>query len=337
MRIEKIGNATLILGDSQEVLANIDKVDSVVCDPPYGISFMGKGWDHQVPQSDHWTAINGAMKDGAHLLSFFGSRTYHRGACAIEDAGFEIRDQIMWLFATGFPKNHDISKAIDKAAGHWRGKAGAIHEGDEKRAFGQHYERTDKGDPITDAAKLWQGWGTALKPAHEPITVARKPFSGTVAANVLSNGTGALNIDGCRVPTTDGYETRFVSQTVGSQGAVYNTRFEDRIFQPAAGGRYPANLIHDGSDELPFMKYFYCPKVSRKERGEGNNHPTLKPIALMAYLCKLVTPAGGTVLDPFMGSGSTGLAALSEGFNFIGIERDPDYFEIALKRFRDDA
>ncbi|HTF69856.1 MAG TPA: site-specific DNA-methyltransferase, partial [Edaphobacter sp.] len=320
----------------------------------------------------------------------------HRMACAIEDAGFEIRDQIQWIYGSGFPKSLDVSKAIDKAAGAEREvvsydasrvrpnrlyEAGAIGN---IGGSGKVSDRTDNGAtitaPSTDAAKQWQGWGTALKPSHEPICVARKPLIGTVAANVLEHGTGALNIDGCRVVTTES-----TMRTIGAK------RAEGWAFSSAAGsqcgsvvGRWPANLIHDGSDEVleAFAQYgergaaapvtlrngdkfrnsygtfagnrdeqgstfqgdtgtaarfFYCAKASRSERGQDNKHPTVKPVALMQYLCRLVTPPGGTVLDPFAGSGTTGIAAAREGFSFVGIDSDPAHVELGHNRIYDDA
>lgn len=352
-----IGNATLYCGDSKDVLPLItDKVDSVVTDPPYGLSFMNKGWDYEVPQPGMWKLVNAVMKDGAHLLSFFGSRTYHRGCCAIEDGGFDIRDQIMWLYGSGFPKSLDVSKAIDKAAGAERDVIGKRIFADgstarqtagasgipESGSAGQSYITA----PSTVEALQWNGWKTALKPAHEPIVVARKPLRGTVADNVLANGTGALNIDACRVGADGGTRKSADDDkcSTDSVGGYLNARAGIKI---DGLGRYPANLIHDGSDEVlagfPITKdgsaarYFYCAKASRKDRDEGldrNSHPTVKPTDLMRYLCRLVTPPSGIVLDPFMGSGSTGKAAVLEGFKFIGIERDPKYFEIAVARIK---
>ncbi|MDU4249038.1 DNA-methyltransferase [Pseudomonas sp.] len=363
-----MGKYRLIHGDCLAVLRTIPdcSIDSIVTDPPYGLTsarpggrseatrgavmggFMGLAWDSDIPAVEVWAECLRVLKPGGHLLAFAGTRTQHRMACRIEDAGFELRDMIAWVYGSGFPKSKNL-----------------------------------RGD--------WQGWGTALKPALEPITVARKPLIGTVAANVLAHGTGALNIDGCRVGGVD--------------------------------GRWPANLIHDGSPEViaafpdapgqmadisttaPSLKtsnvygrmsregeassdsdnagvvgfkmkpgsrrldagsaarFFYCAKASRKDRNDGcehmerkplhwssgaanpgsfqsegtdkssqNNHPTVKPTDLMAYLCRLVTRPGGVVLDPFMGSGSTGKACMREGFEFIGIEREVPYLEIAEAR-----
>jgi len=312
----------LLHGDCLEKLRELPdcSVDACVTDPPYGLSFMGKAWDYDVPGADVWREVLRVLKPGGHLLAFAGTKTQHRMAVQIEDAGFEIRDMIAWVYGSGFPKSLDVSKAIDKAAGAEREVVGS-YTVTGTAAKGQHKGRAaasaDQGSaagcakalditaPATPAAQQWAGWGTALKPALEPITVARKPFKGTVAANVLEHGTGAINVDGCRVGTST--------------------------------GRWPANLIHDGSDEPCALlsdaaRFFYCAKASKADRGEGNGHPTVKPTELMRYLCRLVTPPGGVVLDPFMGSGSTGKAAALEGFRFIGIEREAEYLEIARQR-----
>jgi site-specific DNA-methyltransferase (adenine-specific) len=347
------------------------------------------------------------LKPGGHLLAFAGTRTQHRMTVRIEDAGFEIRDMIAWVYGSGFPKSLDVSKAIDKADGAEREIVGpnrfAHLNGKENANCYGKASRPDESAPATDAARQWQGWGTALKPALEPITVARKPLIGTVAENVLAHGTGGLNIDGCRVGTEDDCARKpsLVHDTAAGfgKGAAMGGRGHD-------AGRWPANLIHDGSDEavglFPLTKsgfmqggekaskgagmfgggqsnvdtygdsasaarFFYCAKASKKDRDEGlfgwieekidsgyggglggarphtredykyegrrkNNHPTVKPTALMRYLCRLVTPPGGTVLDPFMGSGSTGKAAVLEGLNFIGIEREAEYVKIAKAR-----
>lgn len=342
----------LIHGDCLEVLKGVpdNSVDSIVTDPPYGLSFMGKKWDYDVPDQVIWEECLRVLKPGGHLLAFAGTRTQHRMAVRIEDAGFEIRDMIAWVYGSGFPKNMDVSKAIDKAAGVERVVIGqsayAARRPNKKYEHGQKWGATLGGSdtanitaPATNAARQWQGWGTALKPALEPITVARKPFKGTVAANVLEWGTGAINIDGCRVgppiPHQPGGLHRGSGSTVGSFTGT--TEFERE-----AHGRWPANLIHDGSDEPTDLlgdaaRFFYCAKTSRKDRGEANNHPTVKPTDLMAYLCRLVTPPGGVVLDPFMGSGSTGKAAVREGFRFIGIEMDAEYLAIAEARIAHEA
>ena len=309
-------------GDCLQVLKELDdcSIDSIVTDPPYGLSFMGKTWDYDVPTVDIWRECLRVLKPGGHLLAFAGTRTQHRMAVNIEDAGFEIRDMIAWVYGSGFPKSRNI------------------------------------GD----------GWGTALKPALEPITVARKPFKGTVANNVLEHGTGAINIDGCRVGTDDKLARPFNEANNEVLGKF--NRFGNP--EEPNGGRWPANLIHDGSNEVVELfpdagggfgkrgaarqmdgwgmggnnetvgygdsgsaaRFFYCAKANKKDREDGNTHPTVKPTDLMAYLCRLVTPPGGIVLDPFMGSGSTGKAAVREGFSFIGIEREAKYFQIAEKR-----
>ena len=330
---------------------------------------MGKKWDYEVPGLLVWMECFRILKPGGHLLAFFGSRTYHRGVLPIEDAGFEIRDQIMWLYGSGFPKSMNISKAIDKAAGAAREVIGV----QEKAMSGWNMDGTTKfvdrdiTAPATKAAKEWDGWGTALKPAHEPIVVARKPLQGTAATNVLQFRTGGLNIDGCRVEAED-QEALTKTREAFAQSDIHtktNTGgrllASQQIIPNMTPGRFPANVIHDGLDER-WGDYFYCAKASKKDRNEGldhlpdkqkpgvdgtaymgmtsegrkqkakNHHPTVKPTDLMRYLCRLVTPPGGTVLDPFMGSGTTGKAAALEGFKFVGIEREAEYVEIAEAR-----
>lgn len=376
-------------GDCLDVLRTLpdNSVDSVVTDPPYGLAFMNKKWDYGVPSVEIWAECLRVLKPGGHLLAFAGTRTQHRMAVRIEDAGFEIRDLVAWVYGSGFPKSLDVSKAIDKAAGAEREVVGFYTVGG-TAAKGKHKGRAasaaDEGSafgctkqlnitaPATEAAKHWDGWGTALKPALEPITVARKPLVGTVANNVLAYGTGALNIDGCRVPTTDHYA---YPNGPGGKSLHYSSDARSADVRPSptqmhTDGRWPANLIHDGSDETTGLlgsaaRFFYGAKANKKDRDEGldtlrersagertgrkngsagitayagatgsarNHHPTVKPTDLMRYLCRLVTPPGGTVLDPFMGSGSTGKAARLEGFSFIGIEREAEYMEIARKR-----
>jgi predicted RNA methylase len=517
----------LLLGDCLEQLRELpdNSVDSVVTDPPYGLSFMGKKWDYDVPSVEVWAECLRVLKPGGHLLAFAGTRTQHRMAVRIEDAGFEIRDMIAWVYGSGFPKSLDVSKAIDKAAG-------AEREVIERRAAAVGFDAEHHGGggwsagevlvttPATDAARQWQGWGTALKPALEPITVARKPLSGTVASNVLEHGTGAINVDGCRVGTNPDVD----DPRLGGKGKwktdkaahnVYEGGYAGQDIASSPLGRWPANLILDGSEEvvalfpitnpskanarnngefksvakgrdLPHVTYghednggsaarfFYCAKTSKKDRNEGldssrtvkhttglckeenmelavllqkatcestvkwgidesggsitglcpsdslsttltaiskittlqicnllmrsrtsestagasyetasggnlvegaeksnpsqlnttsasqaesalgashavskmlssisdaenwnpatNFHATVKPTDLMRYLCRLVTPPEGIVLDPFTGSGSTGKAAILEGFRFIGIERDEEYMKIAEAR-----
>lgn len=361
-----------------------NSVDAIVTDPPYGLSFMGKDWDHGVPGIEFWKEMLRVLKPGGHLLSFGGSRTYHRMASAVEDAGFEVRDQIMWVYGSGFPKSLDVSKALDNAAGVERAVVGLRSSfrpcANKLRDPGGFQDRSSGAvtTPATDAARQWQGWGTALKPAHEPLVLARKPLIGTVAANVLAHGTGGLNIDGCRVETTDDLNGGAYSNGSKDLSAAssYATGVNAGVFvQPS--GRWPANLIHDGSDEVvscfpdakgqqgdlighskkrgngiygefppandaikrveaetTAARFFYAAKASKKDRDDGNAHPTVKPTDLMAYLCRLVTPAGGVVLDPFMGSGSTGKAAIKEGFRFIGAAREAAYYAIAEARLK---
>lgn len=351
-------------------------VDAIVTDPPYGLSFMGKRWDYDVPSVEVWAECLRVLKPGGHLLAFAGTRTQHRMAVRIEDAGFEIRDMIAWVYGSGFPKSLNVAKAIDKAAGaerekvlvptkpgNTRGERGISYAGESFSGF------TDISEPATDAARQWQGWGTALKPALEPITVARKPLVGTVSENVLAHGTGALNVDGCRVGDKGGTR-KAGNQKFGWDGSG---SADPVIVEAIDAGRWPANLIHDGSGEPTDLlgdaaRFFYCAKASKRDRDEGldhlptvtadpygqhrgrrmegndtridgkppaqgkNIHPTVKPTDLMRYLCRLVTPPGGVVLDPFMGSGSTGKAAILEGFRFIGCELNPEYVAIARAR-----
>jgi site-specific DNA-methyltransferase (adenine-specific) len=315
-------------GDCREVLACLeaDSLDAVVTDPPYELGFMGKGWDRTGVSNDPatWAAVMRVMKPGAYLLAFGGTRTYHRMVCAIEDAGFEIRDSLHWIYGTGFPKS----------------------------------------------LNLGGGRGTALKPAHEPIVLARKPLLGTVAKNISAHGTGALNIDACRIGPRDRTDYGLAKST-RSQGVAYGAPSASADFD-SSQGRWPANILldEDAAAELGgASRFFYCAKASRSERDKGcdslphqtggevtggraegsaglnspragagrtsgarNIHPTVKPVALMRWLVRLVTPAGGTVLDPFMGSGTTGIAAKVEDRNFIGVEMQADYLAIAEAR-----
>ena len=359
-------------GDALEVLAGMEpnSVDSVVTDPPYGLGFMGKAWDKLPPGVDWARLVLRVLKPGGHLVAFGGTRTSHRLACAIEDGGFEIRDTISWLYWSGFPKSLNVSIGIDKAAGAMghRGVSVKHHRGQEDLAKPCAVEAHQ---PITDEVKTWDGWGTALKPAQEPAILARKPLDGTVAANVLKWGTGALNVDGCRMaygdPAWPGPGDALEDQEYSQPTSAATPRGADglssrrTVFVEAPTGRWPANI-------------YQCPKASRSEREAGcehlpissgaaavgreegtdglnspragagrtagaihNIHPTVKPIQLMAWLCRLVTPPGGLVLDPFMGSGTTGIAAVRQGFRFIGIEREPEYVEIARARIEGDA
>ena len=318
---------TVHTGDCLEVMAGLDasSVDAIVTDPPYGLAFMGKAWDHAVPGPEFFAAMLRVAKPGAHLVAFGGTRLYHRMTCAIEDAGWEVRDCLTWLYGSGFPKSHN---------GDWG--------------------------------------GTALKPAWEPIVLARKPLDGTVAANHLRHGCGGLNVDGCRVGTDDVSSSAVRKPGTLKHGGTNHRPHHDDDSRPTVHGstcgRWPANLILDaeaGAALGETARFFYCPKASKADRDEGlegfeasmttfaagtglrnngdgtprnqlpsnrNTHPTVKPTDLMRYLARLVTPTNGTVLDPFTGSGSTGKAAVLEGFNFIGIEREPEYADIARAR-----
>jgi site-specific DNA-methyltransferase (adenine-specific) len=471
----------LLLGDCLDQLKNIkdNTIDSIVTDPPYGLSFMGKKWDYDVPSTEIWEECIRVLKPGGHLLSFAGSRTYHRMAVRIEDAGFEIRDQIMWIYGSGFPKSHNIGKSVDKVLGNEREivdtkeQTGAkfkewSNDPNETRWHNQGFNKVDgKEFDITKGNSEWEGWGTALKPAHEPIVMARKPLVGTVANNVLEWGVGGINIDGCRigneVRTTPIHstDTKEDNTLFGLHSTIQHERVE------TTEGRFPANIIFECTCDNPKVvadkydirtyndykntfqsyeendkdkgeyeikdvettkvihtdpncpcyildqqsgitsqghwpkgkvkgfgefgggessyegvgpkdkekggasRFFYCPKASKKDRNEGcdavsnpfklrpaigatyagnqttskiganpnkptepraNIHPTVKPTDLMGYLIRLVTPKGGVVLDPFTGSGSTGKAAVREGMQFIGIEREEEYFEIAKQR-----
>jgi site-specific DNA-methyltransferase (adenine-specific) len=349
----------------------------------YGSSFNPSQFFHY-----RWARLAfDLLKPGGHIFAFGGTRTYHRLAAAIEDAGFIIRDQFAWAYGSGFPKSHDIAKALDKAQlGIHRGRAGRVGH-----SFGQEYERTPKGDPISAEAQQWEGWGTAVKPAWEPICLAQKPVEGTIAGNVLKHGVGGLNIDACRIgdfqnttpPGTDrynkaNYEKGYRPSAYGREGeASADRRYDDRgstNFAPLPGprggssaGRFPANIAHDGSAEVlacfpdsegqqgdvrgtepssvtvdiygkfagrvasaarndsgSAARFFYTAKADESDRW-GSKHPTVKPIDLLRYYARLITPPGGTVLDPFAGSGTLGVAAMAEGFNAILIEREDEY------------
>ncbi len=417
------GRVTLHSGDCLDVLATLPEasVDSVVCDPPYHLTsvvkrfgaedaaackvgktgayarasagFMGKKWDggDVAFRVETWEAVLRVLKPGGHLVAFGGTRTYHRLACAIEDSGFECRDAIMWHYGSGFPKSHDVSKGIDRAAGAEREKiaigaavkrmipgADQNGEGSWIKDNGRVYQPGIEL-PATEAAKQWEGWGTALKPATEIIVLARKPLIGTVAANVLQFGTGAINVDGCRIETGDDLNGGAYSNNREiSTNEVYGEfrRMEPENYtQPV--GRWPANLIHDGSEEvlaafpdsesgiavtrngggrrigygtiyggskshdgLPdsgytdagsAARFFYTAKADSEDR-LGSKHPTVKPLDLMQWLVRLVTPKGGTCLDPFAGTGTTGEAAWREGMNTILIEREEEYQADIVRR-----
>jgi DNA modification methylase len=350
--------ARIMVGDCRESMATLEaeSVDAVVCDPPYELGFMGRKWDASGIAYDLevWRQALRVLKPGGHLLAFSGSRTYHRMACAIEDAGFDVRDQIMWLYGSGFPKSHDVSKAIDKAAGAERDVVGTYKGASNIGKGSLNSYITDRSGtstdvlvtaPATDDAHRWSGWGTALKPAHEPICMARKPLVGTVAANVLRYGTGAINVDGCRVGMDGGTRLTVTQNDKGlyAPGTGMLQRGYGEVIDGL--GRWPANVLHDGSDEATeglrdAARYFYTAKASGEDRDEmlgdvpKNVHPTVKPTDLMRYLVRIVTPPGGLVLDPFTGSGSTGRAAMLEGMRFVGCELSPEYAEIARARIR---
>ena len=378
------------LDEMRKLPAN--SVDAIVSDPPYGLEFMGNEWDRGVPGKDFWIEALRVAKPGAYLLAFSGTRTYHRLAAAIEDAGWEVRDIVTWVSSKTFPKSLDVSKAIDKAAGVEREVVGYSRgvTVEDNQGYGGFARGgvgiVQKGAEIpvtkaaTDAAKQWEGWGTALKPSCEPICMARKPLEGTVAENVQKYGTGGINIDGCRVPMGDEYDPTKIQRQQNSEGSVKGAfgaasliGKEIPTYKP--GGRWPANLVHDGSPEVisefptdkpgkmvrnrtagarmfnnngedtgyetvealddpggSLARFFYCAKISKADRGEGNDHPTVKPTELMRYLVRLVCAKGGTVLDPFMGSGSTGKGALLENCKFIGIDLNAEYCKIADRR-----
>lgn len=429
--------------DCLDALRNMPdcSVDAIVTDPPYGLSqhsstdiqkaltswlagdeykhgkagFMGKSWDSFVPSPSVWRECFRVLKHGGHILCFAGSRTQDLMSIALRIAGFECRDTIMWVHASGFPKSHNISKAIDKAAGAEREVVGKGVSGATAIWPDGGMGNFDITATATEAARQWQGWGTALKPAYEPVLLFRKPLVGTVVENVLEHGTGGLNIDGCRIGTESTKRPTGSNPMPASAG--WNKHSMTNVMGGSDSGRWPANLIHDGSEEVMALfpvtkpsnskprnngefksvakgrdaphttfghddnggsaaRYFYCAKASKQDRNEGlegfdvkspsdktgrkagsiglvgdtgnkgqtanpfangggasrNIHPTVKPTDLMRYLCRLITPPDGVILDPFMGSGSTGKAAMLEGFRFIGIEQSSEYFAIACTR-----
>jgi len=411
----------ILTGNCLEVLKDVpdNSIDAVVTDPPYGLSFMGKKWDYDVPSVEIWREVLRVLKPGGHVLSFGGTRTYHRMVVNIEDAGFEIRDQIQWIYGSGFPKSLNIGKAIDKAAGVELEIVGNGRSGSNSRAY-QAEEKTTAGTyHQTKSNKEWQGWGTALKPANEPICLARKPLDGTVAANVEKWGVGGINVDGTRIGTeqvTDYFQEQSEKGRAGRgqhKSTAMNELRGSNLVNGFSTGRWPANVIFDEEaaamlDEQsgvlksgalkPYTtvntsktsiaydgtktwtgdasyggasRFFYVAKASKRERNAGlegmpfktndthnnpsrmvgasaakakakmdtsgtagnqNHHPTVKPIKLMEYLVKMITPPNGIVLDPFAGSGSTGVAAVGLGFDFIGIEMSEEYAAIATKR-----
>jgi DNA modification methylase len=388
----------ILFGKNRKTIKTIGSgsIDAIVTDSPYGIGFMNKKWDYEIPGVGIWKECLRVLKPGGYLLSFASPRTYHRIAVNIEDAGFEIRDQIMWIYGQGFPKSMDIAKAIDKAVGAKREVIGRREhptlkdkskvERNGKQHFHGENAIADEWDitaPATEEAKKWDGWGTALKPAHEPIVVARKPFEGTLVKNISEYGTGAINIAASRVEFADAKDLESATFGTGRdiRGGNYGSgqgKQDGRTNIPGnPEGRFPANVIHDGSDEVlehfPHAKgqqgyvgplhgekksvntygdygprrdffprndsgsaarFFYCAKASKGDRNEGlpdylvNDHETVKPTALMRYLCKLVTPPGGIILDPFAGSGSTGKAAALEGFSSVLLERQKNKIPI---------
>jgi len=387
-----------------------NSIDTVITDPPYGLSFMGKDWDHGIPGVPYWQAALRVAKPGAFMLAFGGTRTFHRLACAIEDAGWELRDTIMWVYGSGYPKSLDISKAIDKAAGVERTEVvgtGKCRTGESCRPHGSSFSDDSyewPGEfnitaPATESAREWSGWGTALKPAWEPILVAMKPLDGTFANNAIKHGVAGLHIDGGRIELNGDYKCSPNGRP--SQTGLGDNYDPLKANQPSSIGRFPANLIHDGSDEVmelfpqsagqvadisysaPSQKtsnvygamrregessqdkrytnsggtnfaakpgarrldsgsaarFFYCAKASRSDRGEGNTHPTVKPLALMEYLCKLTaTPTGGTVLDPFGGSFTTAIACINTGRKCVIFEKedtiDQPFYSIGCDRAR---
>jgi len=411
---------TVICGRCEVVLKDFpdNSVDALVTDPPYGLKFMNKKWDCDVPGVEIWKEIFRVLKPGAHILCFAGTRTYHRMVCNIEDSGFIIRDMIQWLYGSGFPKNMDVSKAIDKQAGAKRETIRTVRAGFGKRngikdkdggifqnSLPENLKQVDVTAPATDQAKQWDGWGTALKPANEPICLAMKPISEkTIADNVLKWGTGGINIDESRVGD---YGARFNGRKVDSD--IYGKYGTAKPKEDYNKGRWPANIIldeeagemldeqsgqsksssgfrglqnsgrHGGvadlgdnikegtnsirghSDSGGASRFFYCPKASQEERNIGledlperttddgrkktndtayqrgktlrrNNHPTVKPLELMRYLVRMITPPGGIVLDSFFGSGTTGMAAVKEGFDYIGIEESDKDCEMSRLR-----
>lgn len=330
-----------------------NSIDSIVTDPPYHLTankngsnkkgFMENEWDGGdiAFRKETWEKALRVLKPGGYLLAFGHSRTFHRLAVAIEDAGFEIRDTLMWVYATGFPKSHDMGLQIDKANGDESEIVGEATSGSSSSAYQR--EGTTRGNYlIRRATNEWAGWGTALKPAYEPIIMARKPFDGTLRDNLLTNGVGALNIDASRIsgekiPVNVSFTEEKQSEGWGTNKPI--TELKDQ-------GRFPSNLIHDGSDEVIDLlpknaaRFFYSPKANRKDKNDAglNTHPTPKPTELMRYLVRLVTPPNGVILDPFMGSGSTGKAIFLENKQnltknkFIGIELNEEYCELAVKR-----
>ena len=380
----EIGEGNYIYnGDNIQVLRTLpdNSVDSVVTDAPYGLKFMRKQWDYDVPSVELWKECYRVLKPGGYLLSFGSSRTYHRMAVKVEDAGFEIRDQIMWVYGSGFPKSHNVGLSIDKLLGH-PDRGHRIATASRKHPDGTFEPNGEKLLPYetkSEEAKPFEGFGTALKPAHEPIVMARKPFKGSVAKNVLKWNTGGINIDDCRVDNQDidnKYNGRFPANIFFDEEAGKLLDKQSGYSKTRSDKNYKHNKTNSDSeifkgrgiytpreDEGGASRFFYCPKPSKKEREEGlenleqkmlsrvnkgglendpkwepkprkNIHSTVKPVALMQYLIRLATPIGGTTIDPFFGSGTSGKGALKEGNNykFIGIEKEKEYFNIAVER-----
>ena len=388
-------NYQILTGDNRLTLKTLadDSIDAIITDPPYGIDFLGKSWDANTGALETYQECLRVLKPGGHILAFSAARTYHHLAITLEQAGFEIRDQIMWIYSSGFPKSQDIGKSIDRAAGKKHDYVDYHNDQDDTRnvsnnanAKNRHCKQCGKqlgtsnlkcdenpcvikNPPYqTEEAKQWSGWGTQLKPAHEPIALARKPIKLSIARNCQVHGVGALNIDATRIPSNEPIAEPKRGSGIFGQHKLNPTgwnRDDDKgEYVANEQGRFPSNVL--GEIAEPYQKYFYCPKVSRKERhighemppamfGDvagaygpdgnrmavgldarvgpvGNNHPTVKPIALMKYLIKLITPPGGTVLDPFNGSGSTGCAAVELGHTYIGCELDSAYVKIAQAR-----
>lgn len=367
----------LINGDSLEALRELpsSSIEALVTDPPYGLGamtqkqvteclsawsageawepsgrgFMGKEWDKWVPPPELWREVLRVLKPGAHGLVFAGSRTQDLMSVSLRLAGFEVRDTLMWLYGSGFPKSHDVSKALDKVAGVDREVVGeSKHHGGGRSDIFKEAGTNPVTKPATEQAKQWEGWGTALKPAYEPCILVRKPLEGTVAQNVLEHGCGGINVDGCRIDMR-GEQVMRTDNGVAERSAFGSSGLSaSRVFHSHEEGRFPANVLLDETvaqlldDQVcsEVSRFFYNAKTSRKEREAGlpqgdkraNVHPTVKPIELMRYLVRMVTPPQGTVLDPFMGSGSTGCACALEGVDFVGVEREAEYHRIAEQR-----
>jgi site-specific DNA-methyltransferase (adenine-specific) len=395
----------LQLGDNLELLKSLsdNSIDSVVTDPPYGISFMGKKWDYNIPKVELWKEVLRVLKPGGHALVACGTKTQHRMAVNLEDAGFEIRDTIAWVYGQGFPKSVNIGKAVDKLEGNEREILGTYGDGSNRKNGPFNTEKgwnsnnlNPSGNlPLTKGNSKYEGWGTALKPAMELWSLVRKPIEEkTIAENVLKHGTGGINIDDCRIGTD------IITNNINDFSNQHGNKFGNgmsivKLGESTTIGRYPSNFIHDGSDEVvdlfpnnqednSLARFFYCAKASKSERNNGlddlnlinrtaagnnqgsrvcetcgktdngsndhsecngkfiyklcqpikNTHPTIKPVKLMKYLCTMITPKGGICIDPFMGSGTTGIACKALGFDFIGMEHIEEYFNIAENRIK---